>query len=45
MKKLLIVAMLLSLPAAAEDTRQLARLTPQAASHSADTPHQPSMID
>jgi len=30
MKKLLIVAMLFSLPAAAEDTRQLAKLTPQA---------------
>jgi hypothetical protein len=30
MKKLLFTAMLITLPAAAEDTRQLARLTPQA---------------
>ncbi len=30
MKKLLIAALFLALPAAAEDTRQLARLTPQA---------------
>ncbi|GIK24903.1 MAG: hypothetical protein BroJett006_11490 [Betaproteobacteria bacterium] len=30
MKKLLFTAMLIALPAAAEDTRQLARLTPQA---------------
>lgn len=30
MKKLLLTALLLSLPTAAEDTRQLARLTPQA---------------
>lgn len=30
MKKLLLAAMFLALPAAAEDTRQLARLTPQA---------------
>ena len=29
MKKLLFTAMLIALPAAAEDTRQLARLTPQ----------------
>lgn len=30
MKKLLFTAMLIALPAAAEDTRQLAKLTPQA---------------
>lgn len=30
MKKLLLTALFLSLPAAAEDTRQLAKLTPQA---------------